>query len=229
MKKISKRSIAVITGIALTGALVLVPVGMCTADDMVIDDFESGKITNRLGEKTNVYVKAPSKVMMSFRTDNIEGDPTTVLMLRYDKRNEGGPFDMGGWCGYYTLLKKPNVYASKAVGIPVNEVERHLYLNASDYRAITLWVRGIAGKENFVVGLADAHWDKVGDSVKSEEIGRYLPEGKITSEWQKAIIPLDEFFVDKTKLSSVSINFEADCFPEGAAKGAVYIDDISLE
>jgi len=80
-----------------------------------------------------------------------------------------------------------------------------------------------------MIGLADRHWDRVGDSLKSEEIGVYLPEGRVTKEWQKAKIPLDVFFLDYTKLSSIAISFEADCFAEGSGSGTIYIDDIVLE
>jgi len=195
----------------------------------LIDDYESGSITNLMGGKTNVYVKAPSKAMMSFRKDSRNGAPTTALMLKFDKKNEGGPFDSGGWCGYYTLLKKahPAVYLEQ--GATAAEAEEEVYFDASAYRSITMWVKAGEGKANFVIGVADAHWDKIGDSVKSEEIGKYLPAGKVTSQWQKAVIPLDEFFIDTAKLSSISVSFEADCFPEGTGKGAIFVDDIALE
>jgi len=195
----------------------------------VVDDFETGSIMNGLGGRTNVYVKAPSKAMISFRKDTREGRPTTVLMLRYDKKAEGGPNDLGGWCGYYTLLKKAHPSLSLAGGASAAEIEEEVYFDASQYSAVAFWVRGDKGNENFVVGVADAHWDKVGDSVKSQEIGKYLPAGKITTGWQKAVIPLDEFFVDYSKLSAVTIAFESDCFPEGMGSGTVYIDDIVLQ
>ena len=62
------------------------------------------------------------------------------------------------------------------------------YFDGTPYKVITFWVRGEKGDENFVVGLSDRHWDRIGDSVKSQEIGKYLPEGKITTLWQKATI-----------------------------------------
>ena len=195
----------------------------------IVDDFETGTITNSLGGRTNVYVKAPSKAMISFRKDVRAGRPTTVLMLRYDKKAEGGPYDLGGWCGYYTLLKKAHPSASLLEGASVIEVEEDVYFDASRHNNLTLWVKGEKGNENFVVGLADSHWDKVGDSVKSQEIGKYLPAGKVTAEWQKAVVPLDEFFIDYAKLSSVAIAFEGDCFPEGKGSGTIYIDNIVLE
>jgi len=198
------------------------------ANSVMIDDFESGAITNSLGGKTNVFVKAPSKAMVSFRKDVRNGRPTNVMMLKYDKQSEGGPYDLGGWCGYYTMLKKNKPSASVAGGSAA-DIEEDAYFDASHNSAITMWVKGDKGNENFIIGLADAHWDKVGDSMKSQEIGKYLPAGKITTDWQKAVIPLDEFFVDYSKLSSVSVSFESDCFPEGAGSGVLYLDDISLE
>jgi len=89
--------------------------------------------------------------------------------------------------------------------------------------------RGEQGGEAFMVGLADRHWDKIGDSVKSEVIGKYLPAGRVTMAWQKATIPLDAFFVDYAKLGSIAISFEADAFPEGKGSGTVYVDDLALE
>jgi hypothetical protein len=195
---------------------------------VIVDDFESGAITNALGGRTNVFLKAPSKAMVTFRKDTRQGKPITVLMLRYDKKAEGGPNDMGGWCGYYTLLKKSHPPLALQGASPA-EVEEEVYFDGSQFNAITLWVKGDKGNENFVLGVADAHWDKIGDSVKSQEIGKYLPSGKVTTDWQKAVVPLDEFFIDYSKLSSIAISFESDCFPEGAGLGTIYLDDIALE
>jgi len=195
---------------------------------VMIDDFEAGALTNALGNKTNVFLKAPSKVMVSFRKDARNGKPTNVLMIRFEKKAEGGPYDLGGWCGYYTLLKKSHPSASLEGASPA-EMEEDVYFDASQHKSITMWIKGDKGGENFVLGVADAHWDKVGDSVKSQEIGKYLPAGKITTDWQKAVVPLEEFFIDYSKLSSISISFDSDCFPEGSGSGKVYIDDIAVE
>jgi hypothetical protein len=185
-------------------------VSAAAAKPLIVDDFEAGTITNALGSKTNVFLKAPSKAMVSFRRDTREGKPTTVLMIRYDKKSEGGPNDLGGWCGYYTLLKKVHPAASVMGAAPV-EIEEAVYLDASQYSNITFWVKGDKGNE------------------RSQEIGKYLPAGKITTDWQKAVVPLDEFFVDYSKLSAIVVSFESDCFPEGMGSGKLYIDDIELE
>lgn len=183
---------------------------------VLIDDFDSEtEILNKLSNKANVYVKAPSRIMISYVPYERDGKITTVLMIKYDKANEGGPYGIGGWCGYYSLLK--------------NEKEG-LFLDASDYNYITFWVRGEKGDENFVIGLADKHWEKVGDSLKSEEIVSYIEGGKIpVDSWVKVRIPLSIFFLDRTKLQALTINFEGDCFSEGKGAGTIYVDDIALE
>lgn len=218
---------------------------------LLVDDFESEEIENKIGGRSNVFQKAPSKAMVSRRDDVIEGRKTRVLMLRYDKQAEGGPYGLGGWCGYYTLLKKPaHLIAPATGGSPLGttggspsgtttatgaaapatpEKSEDEYLDATGYTSITFWVRGEQGGEAFMIGLADRHWDKIGDSVKSEVIGRYLPAGRITTTWQKAVIPLEAFFVDYAKLGSIAISFEADAFPDGKGAGTLYLDDLALE
>lgn len=183
-------------------------------ESFLVDDFAGGGTKNRLGARANVYVMAPSKVMISRRDDVIQGKETKVLMIRYDKKNTGGPSGTGGWCGYYTTVKNQRTGA---------------YLDGSAYRYITFWVKGQTGDENFNVGLSDEHWDKIGDSLKSEEIGVYLEGRGVTTEWQKAKVPLEEFFLDQAALAAITINFEASCFPNGAGKGLIFIDDIALE
>ena len=199
------------------------------AEPLMVDDFNSGEIKNLLGNRSNVFIKAPSKAMVSFREEAVNGKKSQVLMVRYDKRNSGGPFDSGGWCGYYTLLKSPAALVAPTKENPNPEPLPEQYLDGSKYKMITLWVRGEKGDENFVVGLSDRHWDKIGDSVKSEEIGKYLAAGKLTTDWQQAKIPLDEFFVDYSQLASISIVFEGELFPETGHAGTVYIDDLVLE
>ncbi|MDO8729660.1 MAG: hypothetical protein Q7J69_00510 [Candidatus Omnitrophota bacterium] len=199
------------------------------AAPVMVDDFNSGEIKNLLGNRSNVFIKAPSKAMVSFREETVGGKKSQVLMVRYDKRNSGGPFDSGGWCGYYTLLKSPAALVAPTEENPNPEPLPEQYMDGSAYKAIVFWVRGEKGDENFVVGLSDRHWDKIGDSVKSEEIGKYLPAGKLTTDWQKAKIPLDEFFLDYSQLASVAIVFEGDLFPETGHSGVVYIDDLALE
>lgn len=201
-----------VTRVLIAGFVLAAAGPVWAAQPLVIDDFEKGAATaNLLGGRSNVYEKAPSRAL-ALRVDREVYEGRQALMLKYDKKGKGGPYGAGGWCGYYTLLKTGS-----------------RYFDASGYKAITFWVRGEKGGENFVIGLADRHWDQVGDSVKSEPIGRYLKAGKITTEWQKAQVPLSVFMVDYKALASVAFAFEGTLFPGGVGRGTVYIDHLVLE
>lgn len=187
------------------------------ATPILVDDFEGEEVRNRLGGKANVYVKAPSRIMVSYMPQTRAGARTMTLMLRYDKRPNVESAISGGWCGYYTLLKTTDATGADA------------YLDGSQLQAITFWIKGEVGDETFSIGLADRHWDKIGDSLKSEAIGRYLPAGRITREWQQARIPLESFFLDYSQLAVITVNFESDLFPNGQGEGVVYLDDVIIE
>jgi len=178
----------------------------------LIDDFEGG-MSNKIGGKANTYVQEPSRALALLTKDKTQAHGgESFLTLKYDKKAKGGPYDSGGWCGYYTIL---------------GPAKR--YFDATAYKMLTFWVKGATGEENFVVGMADQHWEEVGDSVKSEPIGKYLSVRRLTKEWQKAEIPLDTFLVDMKKLVSIAVCFEGSVLPNGEGKGTVYIDDIALE
>ena len=179
------------------------------SEPLLVDDFETP--TNKLNGRSDTYVQEPSRALQ-VRTSDEPHDGRASLMLKYDKKGKGGPYDSGGWCGYYTQVKSGRQF-----------------FDASGFTALTFWVKGAHGDECFMVGIADRHWDEVGDSVKSEVIGKYLPEGKITTDWQQATVPLSTFFVDMKELATVAICFESACFPEGQGKGTVYLDDLQFE
>lgn len=180
------------------------------AEVKLIDDFNGEE--NLLGGKSNVYQQEPSRALFSRKTVGRDGKSEMVLMIKYDKKNKGGLYDNGGWCGYYTLLKTDNAY-----------------FDISKYKNLTFWVKGAQGDENFKVGLADRHWEQAGDSIKSDQIGTYLKAGKITTDWQKATIPLNLFLIDFSEMASLAICFESECFPDGSGTGTIYIDDITFE
>lgn len=185
---------------------------------LLVDNFEQHGMLNLLGNPANTFGKGPSRILAARKwIPPAAGHGEEVLMLKYIKKDRGGPADEGGWCGYYTLLKIPG-----KGGVPDR------YLDASQYKAVTLWVRGDRGGEKFVVGLVDRYWDRAGDSARSADIGKYLPEGKVTTEWQKARVPFSEFLVNYRQLAALVIMFEADP-PAGRQIGTIYIDNITLE
>jgi len=196
----------VLSGLVAGSLLFLGLCGTVQAEPKLVDDFKGPN--NLLGGRTNVYQQAPSRALFK----KVETDRGPALMIRFDKKNTGGPYESGGWCGYYTLLKVGDTY-----------------FDATPYKSLTFWVKGEKGGENFKIGMADQHWEQAGDSVKSEEIGTYLKAGQVTTEWQKAVIPMDAFFVEYKEIASIAICFEGDCFPDGSGAGSVYIDELSFE
>ncbi len=190
-------------------ALMLGPVSAGWAAPFLVDDFEGA--SNTRNGRSNVYAQEPSRALQMRTTEQHHGG-ASALLLKYDKKGTGGPYDSGGWCGYYTQVKSGQQY-----------------FDASPYATMTFWVKGAKGDESFMVGLADRHWDEAGDSVKSEPIGKYLPAGRVTTEWQQARVPLAVVMVDLKELASVAICFEKDCFPNGEGKGTVYVDDLAFE
>ncbi len=190
--------------------MILGAAAVAEAAPLLIDDFEA-ETNNKLGGRSNTYVMEPSRAL-ALRVKDQAHAGKGALVLKYDKKSKGGPYDSGGWCGYYTLLKSGA-----------------RYFDATPFSAISFWVKGTTGEENFVVGVADRHWDEVGDSVKSEPIGKYLAGGKLNLEWQKATIPLSTFLVDMKELASIAICFEGSVLPGGAGKGTVVVDDLMLE
>lgn len=182
------------------------------ADDknILIDDMN--KMKNKLNGRCAVYQRSPSKTGFAKIEMERSGKKNKVLKIRFNKKSEGGPYGNGGWCGYYTLVKKGKNY-----------------LDVSQFKKLTFWVKGEKGGEKFKIGASDQAYESMDDSAKADDVSVYLPKKKITSEWQKAEISLDEIFIEWSMLASLSINFETDLYEDGSAKGIIYIDDIQFE
>lgn len=210
---VERHVLALVTGhwsLALLVVCCLSLTSSVYAEEFVISHFN--KRTNELGGNSSVYQQAPSRAMVTLVSEGSVDPGGKALKIDYDKKATGGPYGKGGWCGFYTLLKRGDEY-----------------FDASAFKTLHFWVKGAKGDENFKVGLADKQWDQLGDSVKSEDIGKYLPAGKITTDWQQATIPLETFYLDATELASIVIAFEHDCFPGGAGQGTVTIDEMVLK
>jgi len=179
------------------------------AAETVIDTMDDLS-KNSLGGRNSTYLQAPSRA--AFTKAEEYGKNGGGLKITYDLKNEGGPRGDGGFCGFYTLVKKGT----------------DGYLDGSPYKYLTFWVKGDKGDEKFKVGVADKMYETMDDSVKSQEISKYLPAGRVTTDWQMAVVPVEDFFVDWKLIASISICFEHDTFDNGAGAGVVYIDEIAL-
>lgn len=182
------------------------------AETFLLDDFESPG--NALFSKEGVYKRDPSDAKKGSTTkEAFSGEKS--LYIAYKKEAEG-------FCGYYIHLKANN-----------------RFFDGTKYTKITFMVKGKEGGEKFQLGLADKAWFEIDDSVKSPNIGEFLPaknkDAGLTTEWQKAEIPLQAFVdirsgdFDLTQLGAMAFCFEPACFEDGTGKGVIYIDDISFE
>ena len=186
--------------------------GQANESSILYIDQMDNSYTNAMGGRNSTYMQAPSSVSFSKSGKYGRGKKNPALKIKYNKKNTGGPRDDGGFCGFYTIVK----------------TGKNGYLDASAYQYLTFWVKGKTGNERFKVGASDQMWEKLDDSFKSQEVGNYLPAGKITTDWQLATIPTEEFFIDWELLNALAICFEADIFEDGSGKGVVFIDDIAL-
>ena len=196
--------------VVLAGLISILAGPLClqAAEKFLIDDFETKG--NALYSKTGTYKKAPSDAKKG-RTKKVAANGEYSLWVGFKK-------EVKGFCGYFLHLQTGGKY-----------------FDATKYSKITFMVKGKKGGENFQIGLADKYWFELDDSVKSDDITNYVPGGKITTEWQKAEIPL-KVFVDKrsgdfdlSTLGSIAFCFETACFADGTGSGVIYLDDICLE
>jgi len=186
------------------------PAPQPSSDAFMLDNMDE-PAKNSVGGRNAVYQRAPSRC--SYSKSEEYGKKGAGLKLIYDKKNEGGPNNDGGFCGFYSILHKG----------------RDDYLDISQYKYLTFWVKGEKGDEKFKIGAADKTQAETDDSVKSpQEVGTYLPKGKITTEWQQAVVPVEEWFVDWHLMHSISFCFEGDIFDNGIGSGIVYIDEVEM-
>lgn len=178
------------------------------SEPLVVDGFEFDQ--NVLRGRSGQYQREPSRIFAT-RSAEFAREGKRSLKIKYDKKGVGGPFGKGGWCGVWTQFK---------VGSQ--------YFDGSSYTKLSFWVKGMEGGEDFKVGLADMHWDKQEDSVKSQDVSNYISGGRVSTEWQQVVIPLEEWFLDHKQLASLAFCFEADSYTDGAQSGIVFIDDIEL-
>jgi hypothetical protein len=73
-------------------------------------------------------------------------------------------------------------------------------------------IRGEKGGEPVVLAVADRQWAQKEDSLTVGDVGSFLPNGKLTNEWQVAWVPLKNFpiTVDRQSLASLVFRILSD-------------------
>lgn len=178
---------------------------------IMINDFEKGIMWNTIENRSGVFHKKPSKCFVKLgeyksTSKRMKESLDHYLILEFYKGKEGGPGNVGGWCGWYTLLK----------------TEDDIYLNLSGYNYIKFYYKPINRKETFSIGIADRKWDQIGDSVYIQDpLENYIVK-KMKNGWREVIIPLNDFEgLDLSKMASFTLNFKP-------GKGVIFLDDIMV-
>ena len=98
-------------------------------------------------------------------------------------------------------------------------------VDLTGYNALSFWVKGTEGGEIFDVGIRDAEMDRQEKlPANLEPIEKSLPGG-ITTEWQKAVIPLSKILGESSRQSgSILIVFN-----RITKYSVIQIDDMAFE
>ncbi len=122
--------------------------------------------------------------------------------------------DKSGEAMYFRYLKTPLPAFTGGYVVILSDM--------SQYLTMTFWVKGKKGGETFEVGMNDTISNKREDAVIAGSIYRYLPGG-ITTEWQKVVVPLEDFFgADLNKVYTIVFNFNED------GEGSFWVSDIEF-
>jgi hypothetical protein len=70
-------------------------------------------------------------------------------------------------------------------------IDRRPFFDARPFSTLSFWIRGRAGGERILLKVADREWEEREDALPIGEIGAFLPTGKIETEWQQAVVPVD--------------------------------------
>jgi hypothetical protein len=67
------------------------------------------------------------------------------------------------------------------------------YLDARAFSTMSFWIRGRVGGERILLKVADEEWERREDAVPIGEVSAFLPSGRVGTEWQQAVVPMDRF------------------------------------
>jgi hypothetical protein len=86
----------------------------------------------------------------------------------------------GGFCGLWVQLYDFDV-----------TLDDRAYLDARGFSTVSFWVRGRAGGERVLLKVADEEWERREDALPIGDLSEFLPSGRLETEWQQAVVPMD--------------------------------------
>lgn len=140
-------------------------------NSLMVSDFARGNRTP-LGGYFGTFQRMPSSALATVAQGT---DQRRALELTCQNQSPG-------FCGLWIQL-----YDFEA---PLNE---RSYLDARGFSTLSFWIRGRAGGENILLKVADGEWEQREDAVPLGEVTDYLASGRLDTEWQQAVVPLDRF------------------------------------
>ncbi len=170
-------------------------------DALLVADFSEGN-TNRLGGYFNSFSKAPSLGDVT-----IEPLPRGRQALAFTYTREFSGF-VGFWIHLFDFKLPP--------------AER-MFFDASPFEYVTFSVRGLTGNESIILQAADRIWEEKQDSLPIGDLKDFLPEGRLTEQWQRAWIPMKAFpqRIDRSELASL-------VFQAARGGGKVFVQDLAF-
>ncbi len=170
-------------------------------ESYLVADFNEGNV-NRLGGYFNSFSKAPSTADVTISLLPAGGQALTFAFSQ----------DPSGFAGFWVHLfdfKSPP--------------PQRVFLDSSPFAFFTFSIRGEQGNEALRLQIADRIWEQKEDSLPIDALEVFLPEGRITTEWQRAWVPLTSLpaRIDPNELASL-------VFAAVRGKGRIYIRDIAF-
>lgn len=149
-----------------------------------VADF-SHAFVNALGGSYAVFQSAPSAASLSHV---VLPYSLPAARLEFVKQE--------GFCGMWMHL-----FNSQA---PRTE---RTYFDATRFASLQITLRGTSGSERLLLKIADAAWNEKEDALPVAELSSFLPQGRIDTAWQTAIVPLAAFpqRLDASRLASIAL------------------------
>lgn len=140
-------------------------------NNLLVSDFARSNRTP-LGGYFAAFDRSPSVARATVARDS---DNRRALELTCDHQ---APGFCGLWIQLYDFDTPP---------------DERSYLNVMGFSTLSFWIRGRVGGESVLLKVADRDWEEREDAVPLGEVSNYLLSGRVGTEWEQAVIPLDRF------------------------------------
>ncbi|MDH3455686.1 MAG: hypothetical protein OER90_02490 [Gemmatimonadota bacterium] len=158
-----------------------------SGNNLIVSDFAQGNRTP-LGGYFGTFQRQPS---IAHGTVGQMSDGRRALELTCHHQ-------AAGFCGLWVQL-----YDFEA------PPEGRRYLDARAFSTMSFWIRGRQGGERVLLKVADAVWEQREDALPIGDVSEFLPTGRMDTEWQQAVIPMDRLPSRIRRAMLAMIAFEA--------------------